>query len=70
MQGPLFSVFRAHPIYKKMKFEDSVFRPHPIYKKMKFEVSVFRPHPIYKKMKFEVSVFFQVDICCFPDGLF
>ena len=32
-----------------MKFAVSVFRVHPIYKKMKFAVSVFRVHPIYKK---------------------
>ena len=49
------SVFRAHPIYKKMEFAVSVFRAHPIYKKRKFAVSMFRAHPIYKKMKFAVK---------------
>ena len=52
-----FAVFvnRAHPIYKKRKFA-AMFRAHPIYKKIKFPVSVFRVHPIYKKMKFAVFV--------------
>ena len=48
--------FRAHPIYKKMKFAVSVFRAHPIYKKRKFAVSMFRVHPIYKKMKLAIFV--------------